>query len=334
MRYRQLMATIAVGLAVLAAPLPEADARQSDLEKTLGTIEWGDSHEAVIDKIKNSLLEKMRSEKSLQYDRIDMQQARERVLDTVEQIRESYDTIEAKAGGYHTSVISDELHRDGNDSLLRVKDPHAQRFFIFENDKLYKLVVAYSNEYLENISFKQFLVQTGRKYGRPDEIKYTQTVGGKRQLHKASWSSEMTRLKLQNYSDYFDTFVMVFSDRRHTPNESEAEEKKQKEAEQAKVSDTIRNLTVGSNIKASASGKQTADEDDKLMKDLFGDVNVTLDRGLDKTDDKKQKKVTDKSKESATKGKEAEAKAEKEAQPSKSKTSDPEKKKEGDLVIY
>lgn len=336
---------VVAALAVLSGHALAADSanQREKLEAVLGEIDWGDSHKQVIDKIRAALLDRLRSDARLKRNRSEMQKARDRVIDKVERIRSGYEKLDSKTNSYQHSVIADDITFREGESLLRVRDNHAQRFFFFHEDSLYKLVVAYKSSYLNDISFRKFLIQTGYKYGRPDKINFKAGSGDGRTLTSALWSSETTRLRLENHSDYFGTFTMTFADSNQLEQLDKANSKsedKQKEASTDGLSDRIKAITTDRKESAKQSD-ETASGDDQLMQDLFGDVDVSLRPGPSASKEsserqKEQKERKEKPKKSAqNKTPEQSKKAKKESQTgAKDKEGDEKDKTDEDLIIY
>jgi hypothetical protein len=198
-----------LSIGLVAGPLPAAS---SGLSETLGEIEWGDSREQVLEKLKKRMLDTLDERQDLKHDRVKMQEARKRLLDRHERIAESYDRLEGKRTGYEVSVIAGEFTKNNDEALLKVNDEIAQRFYFFVDGHLYKKVVAYRQSAINGVAFPAFVKRVAAKYGRPDEAN-RQTIDGQEQLHSVHWKDDETLLRVEDAREFFGTFKMVFSDR-------------------------------------------------------------------------------------------------------------------------
>lgn len=242
-----ILVAAAVGLVTTLASVPAAQAEDDKaLRSVLGEIEWGDSKDTVLDKLRQRMLDKLRKRKELRHDRVRMQRARKRVLDRFKVIKDSYTKLQGEQTGYAVSVIAGEFTKNNNESLLRIKDRVAQRFFFFKDGQFYKMVVAYKQNYLKNIGFEAFISQVARKYGRPEATDYTE-IGGEEQMALARWEDDETILRVKNEKEFFGTYVMVFSDREKVEQLKAANEDfGGSDKDEAEVSSRVKDLAADS----------------------------------------------------------------------------------------
>lgn len=197
----------ALGLVVLAVFLIPATAT-ADLGEVLGEIEWGDSREEVLEKLREERLAELREDHSLRSNPARMQDARQRVLDQMRGVEDSYTELEGSSTGFEVSVVAEEFTPDNNESLLRIRDDVAQRFYMFLDGELYKLVVAYDQDYIEGVGFEAFVRQVSSQYGDP-----VSSEQGDDGLEQAVWHSPEFELRVDDRRQYFGTFTMTFADR-------------------------------------------------------------------------------------------------------------------------
>jgi len=198
-----------VGLLVLCSPATAAD---KSLESVLENVDWGDSKDEVLKKLKKQKMAKLRQKEELKHNRVKMQQARRRAMDEIDRIENSYTELDEGGGGYKVSVIANEFTRGNNEALLKVDDRAAQRFYMFVDGSLYKLVIAYKESYLQGVDFESFVGQVAGKYGSTDETE-SRDISGENTMARAIWKSSTTTLKAENQKEFFGTFSLVFSDR-------------------------------------------------------------------------------------------------------------------------
>jgi len=218
-RAAAVCAAVAVTLLV-GVPTSTAGGDES-LDSVLGEIEWGDSKETVLEKLKSEMLAELRQNDEFERDRVKLQEARKRMMDKLDRIKQSYTELDGDTG-YDVSVISGEFTPNNNEALLKINDEAAQRFFFFADGRVYKMVVAYRESYLEGVSFKSFIGQVSNKYGGPDDTS-SREIGGENKLATATWKSRGTLLEAKNKREIFGTLAMVFSDRQRVEKMAQKE---------------------------------------------------------------------------------------------------------------
>ena len=176
----------------------------ADLGDVLGDIEWGDDRDAVLEKLRDAQLEELRNNRELRNDRAAMQRARQQVLDHMRRVEDSYTPLEGERTDYNVSVVSGEFTSDNAESLMRIRDRHAQRFFFFLDDEFYKLVVAYDPDHIDGVGFPGFVGEAQREYGEPTSM----TPGT-----RAVWRDGDVEMRVDDRRNYFGTFTMTFVDR-------------------------------------------------------------------------------------------------------------------------
>lgn len=269
---------ILFSFSVLAVPNASAK-RGGELAKVLGDMEWGDSKDEVLKKMRSQLMDEARKDPKIKRDPLLLQKARKQALDRHKKAEKSYTRLSGDDTGYEVSVISDEFSSDNGESFIRVKDEVAQRFYFFVDNKFYKLVVAYNGSYLRDTDFETFVAMSARKYGRPTAAEYDD-IRGEEQLALVNWQTPETALAVKNKKELFDTYTMVFSDRQTlkrlaAQNRAVGGSDKDEEEVSAQVKDlmsgseTDSNATVVDNL-TGGSTKINFDEgrpkDDKLKR--------------------------------------------------------------------
>ena len=215
----RLLTALLMALMCVALAGGEAMAKKgSELTEVLGEAEWGDSKREILQKMQKSLLEKAAKDPRYKDDRAKLQRKRKDILDEIQQVEKDYKRLVGRTG-LENSVIAEEFTSNNGESMLKIKDEVAQRFFFFVDGKFYKLVVAYNPVYLRGgsmtkpiVGFEAFVVQAARKYGRPATTEYGDVEGGE-ELIQAVWRDPLTELRVDNRSEFFGTYTMTFSDR-------------------------------------------------------------------------------------------------------------------------
>ncbi|MEM1348639.1 MAG: hypothetical protein AAGI01_08800 [Myxococcota bacterium] len=256
--------------AMWAMPAAAEGEKERGMSSVLGSLDWGDSPKKVITKLKEDRLEQLRRDSALKADQVLMQQARKEALDWNEGIEKSYTKLEGKRTGYEFSVVSSEFTPNVGESLIRARDKIAQRFYFFKDGRLYKLVVAYDKDYLEDVEFEDFAVQTARKYGRPMSTEYGELYGAE-ELVAVKWQDQQTILDVQNKAEFFGTYVMVFSDR------GKVKRLKASGSPFGGSDRSDKDEGISSEVAALTSG--TSKADDSVLDELVGEVELDLNEG-------------------------------------------------------
>jgi len=325
-----------IGRAVLIAALcamwaMPALAKDKDrgMSSVLGNLEWGDSPKKVIKQLKEDRLEQLRRDSALKADQVLMQQARKEALDWNKKVEKSYTKLKGKRTGYEFSVVSSEFTLNVGEALIRARDKVAQRFYFFKDGRLYKLVVAYDKDYLQNVEFEDFAVQTARKYGRPVSTEYGELYGAE-ELVAVKWEDRFTYLDVQNKAEFFGTYVMVFSDRKKVKRLQASGRPfggSDKGDEDESISSEVAALTSG-----------TSKADDTVLDDLVGEVKLDLNEGRpedEKIRDEPEVADTDSPKaKSKKKAKPKKKKAKKKKRRKSKKGLDGMKSGDDELIIY
>jgi hypothetical protein len=207
----RLVAVCVFSVAFLAAAtVPAQD--QGTLGSVLRGLAWNASKTDVLKHFENVKDSEFRAEAGKLRDPLLKETLRKKKHSQYQRIEKSYQRLSGKRTGFEVSVITGEFAPNNGESLLVVRESNAQKYFMFADGKLWKLVVAYNSEYIEGIGFEAFVEAVSRKYGEPDETEFDEASDGQ-SLARAVWRDDETELRLENKTDFFNTYTMVFADR-------------------------------------------------------------------------------------------------------------------------
>ena len=262
---RHLVSTVAavMGLTILLV----APSASADINSTLGEIEWGDSPDEVVQKLRTAKLQALREDPRLRNDRPAMQRARQDVLDHVRRIEDSLTELRGDETDYDVSVIATEFTKNNNESMIRVRDDSAQRFYFFIDNHFYKLVIAYYQDQVENVGFSAFIDRVRQNYGEPASTEYG-SVRGEEGVVEAMWQDSDSLLSVNDRRGFFGTYTMTFSDREFVERWEERGRKfggRGEEEPDEGVSDRVRALT-----QPSTSPQRSP------VEDMVGQVEIDL----------------------------------------------------------
>ena len=308
---RQILLSFMIMLGLSLTLVTNVSAKKrsgSELAAVLGEVQWGDSKEAVLEKMKSQLMDEAKKDGKIKKDPILLQKARKRALDRFNAAKKSYKRLDGDNTGYEVSVIADEFSTNNGEAFIRVKDKVAQRFYFFIDNKFYKLVVAYNGSYLRDTDFETFVATSARKYGRPTSAEYDE-IRGEEQLALVTWEDPETAMSVKNKKELFDTYTMAFTDRQTLKRLEDSKRRvggSDKDADE--LSSAVQDLMVSSEVDSNANvvdrmagGKTDIDfskgrpkDDQNLRYDEDGNV-IEGDEVAAKKDTKKKSKKKKKS---------------------------------------
>jgi hypothetical protein len=245
------------------------------LSVALEPLKWGDTKTEVIEKLKAKEEAALLEDAKLRNDKILMQRARKEILDRSVELDKSHVRFNGEKSGYEVSVIAEEFTDRNGESMLRIKDKVAQRFYMFVDGQLYKMVVAYNKDYLQDVGFEAFAAQTARKYGRPVATDYAE-IFGEEELTQVTWEDPRTELRVENKREFFGTYVMVFSDRDRLKKMQASGKKFGGSDRKGKASEEVSSEVAA--LTAETKGKSR----ENAANDIIGDVKIDLNEGRPK----------------------------------------------------
>jgi hypothetical protein len=185
-------------------------AQEEGLATVLRGLEWRAPKPKVLGHFKKLKEEEFQESSGKVRDPIVKERLRREMATAFEQIEKSDVSFTGQRSGYEVSIIAGEFRANNNESVIVVRDDNAQRYFLFADGNLWKLVIAYNPEYIQGIGFDAFVEQVSRKYGEPEATSFNDDEV----LTSASWKDDATELRIEDKSDFFNTFTMVFADRK------------------------------------------------------------------------------------------------------------------------
>lgn len=289
----------------------------ASIQDVLGEIRWGDTKEEVVEKLRSRRIDALRENSRLRNDRVAMQRERQLVLDDMRRVEDSFTELRGSRTGYEVSVVAREFHPNNDESLMRIRDEVAQRYFFFHDGKLYKLVVAYDQSYVLDLPFESFLSQVTRRYGRPTASE-TDERQGEEVIVKAIWRDGRTELRVEDQTEFYGTFTMAFS---NLETESGLAALREDRRSDQAVSARVRSLRDMS----------ATDPNAGVIEDMIGQVNVSLPERPNREEEAEGHEEGSDRPEATT---EASPRQDRPARSRPARQGDPERADGDDLVIY
>ncbi len=276
---RRMVSMLVSLLAVVIVFQPQP--LSADMGSVLGEIEWGDNPQQVVEKVRAEKLNALREDSRLRNDRPAMQQARNKVLDDMRRIEDSYYELRGSETDYDMSIITTEFTRNNGESLLLVRDRTAQHFYFFLDGSLYKLVVAYQQDHVDHLDFEAFMSRVRQQYGEPASTEYG-SVRGEEGIVEALWRDGPYKLRVNDRRGFFGTFTMTFMDR-ETVERLVAQGRefggRGEEEDVGRVSDRVQALTQPSTGPRRGS---------RVAQELTGDIEVDLSTGEEEEEEEEE----------------------------------------------
>lgn len=205
---RHALAACLALLGILAASTASAD----DFSGALQGNSWGDSVDEVVENYRDRQIAEYRETISGERDPLAIDRARRQVDERVRSFRETFQEFESGRTGYEAGAISDEVYAGAGLSMLRITDPRAQRYYIFKDGGLYKVLVPTNVASLNFIPFSGFIEALEDEFGRADEKEDVYDEYDIPTMVRAIWEGGETRLRVENRSQVFNTYLLVYSD--------------------------------------------------------------------------------------------------------------------------
>lgn len=193
--------------------LPQlARAQGADLSAALGGAWWGMSVDEFLTLHRDRMLEEYRTSVAGLDDPMAIDNVRRANDAAYNEIAGSLETFESLRTGYEMSAIGGEVVGGQGQQMVTVRTDTTQQYFIFTADRLSKAAVVYGLEPLDYIGFEGFVERLEQLYGRPLTSNYEEDDIGIRHLRNAAWEDGATRLRAEDRSQMFASYVLVYTD--------------------------------------------------------------------------------------------------------------------------
>lgn len=200
------LAALGALLVVSTAAAQDAPQPRSKYAGIIHPLDWGASSHDVFGKLKSELDDRYRDQMKTS-DTIKIDQLIRQKADELQRIKDSLVRFDGQRTGYETSLVAGEIVPREGESLVRVDDRVAQRYYIFRNDQIWKVVVTYNVSTMG--SFDDFVAAVRGKYGNPKKASFSDD-GGERRITAVTWQDEHTRMVVEDQSEFYSSYVMKF----------------------------------------------------------------------------------------------------------------------------
>jgi len=202
--------------ATAAAATPSAPAgpqEKQGISHVLGFLDWGAASQEVLASLKKEVDARHAEQMKELRDPLEIDKALRRKAVEFAAIEKTLVQFSGQRTGYESSLIANDFVPGAEESMIRIDDQEAQRYFFFKNDRLWKVLVAYSSSVSRSTPFGDFVKQVQDKYGRPLDVESSNAKGGAKTMIRASWEDPITRLVVEDRTEFFGTYCMKFLDK-------------------------------------------------------------------------------------------------------------------------
>jgi hypothetical protein len=202
--------------AVKAAPAVPA-ANEKAVSELMGPWKWGMTVEEVLAVLGKQLTERKAAELAKMTDVYEQTQARKAIKKDVDAVRQTLVKFEGQRTGWDVSIIEGEFLHKNNESMMnyRETDPASgrdqQRFFFFQEGRLWKQFIAFNMEPYKGKTFDDFRQAMESRYGAGRPITKVDREG-KEKTVAVAWRAPNTYLRAIDLMQFYSNFCLAFSD--------------------------------------------------------------------------------------------------------------------------
>jgi len=198
--------------ATSASPTPPNAGRapKEGVSHVLGMLDWGAPSSAVMDMVRDEITGRWNEVLKDLRDPVEVDRALRRKATEFAAVEKTFVRFGGERTGYESSLIANDFVSNVDEAMLRIDDKDAQRYYFFRNDRLWKILVAYSSSVTQQTPFTDFVGQVQVKYGRPLNVEWVTPRGAPKRMVSASWDDAMTRLVVEDRTEFFGTYCMKF----------------------------------------------------------------------------------------------------------------------------
>ena len=195
---------------LLVATAGEVSA-QSTLTEALGEVEWGTTIDDVLAQQQERILEVYRTEIAGVHDPLEIDRLRRIADENYAEIANSREALDGARTGYEVSVIQDEVDAGVGQALFVVREEWNLKYFVFESEEFTKLIVTYDQASLNFLGFEGFVERLESVFGDPTATDWRVDDIGVRHMTRATWEDETTRVRAEDKSRMFASYILVYT---------------------------------------------------------------------------------------------------------------------------
>lgn len=197
---------------LLSLSFVTSTASAAQLSDLTGGVSWGMTRAEVEASYREELIAEYRREIAGSRDAVRNDRLRRGVDEKIERFRATWIEFNGARTGYESSTIADEIFTGANLAMMILPSADVPKYFVFKDERLAKIMIATNVASLDFIPFDEFVRTLRGVYGRPDAVETEVDDIGINQEVRARWTDSNTRLRVENKSSVFNTYLMVLTD--------------------------------------------------------------------------------------------------------------------------
>lgn len=197
---------------LVAATLTPSSAAAEPLDSLLGTLNWGDSAETVLETLRERVLAGYRVEVAGIVDPLQVDRIRRRADDRIEAIESTFRQLDGARTGFEVSAISGEIAAGAGIGLINARWPEGHIYYVLQDNALRRLMVVLEPTQFGGLDFEELAEALDARHEVPGERGDALDDIGRRNLMRMTWTDDSTTLRLENRQDMFHSWLLVVSD--------------------------------------------------------------------------------------------------------------------------
>lgn len=211
--FKVLALVLAMATPALAGEAGATPKPKTGVSRILKSLNWKASSADVLDQVKVEMDQRYQKRISRHVDTLTVDRVLREKRAAFAKIKKGQVHFDGGRSGYEASVVGEEFRANDGESMLRVDDQQAQRYYFFKHDALWKIVVVYNASISSRVDFAGFVKQIKGNYGAPTKLDWHTPAGGTRTLRGAEWADGITHLAVEDRREFFGTYLMRFVDK-------------------------------------------------------------------------------------------------------------------------
>lgn len=200
-----------VGALLLALNFVATSASAAEVTDLVGGVSWGMNRTQVEANYRSELIAEYRQEIAGSRDAVRNDRLRRGVDEKIARFRDTWVELDGTRTGYESSTIADEIFTGGNLSMMIMPSADVPKYFVFKDGRLVKILIATNVASLDFMPFHSFVSTLRGVYGRPDDVQSEVDDIGVKHETRAIWTDSKSRLRIENKSAVFNTYLMVLT---------------------------------------------------------------------------------------------------------------------------
>lgn len=183
----------------------------AEISDLTGGMTWGMTRQQVEAHYRAELIAEYRGAIEGSRDAVRNDRLRRGVDESLSRFSETWVEFDGARTGYESSTIADEIYTGAGLAMMIMASADVPKYYVFKNGRLAKIVVATNVASLGFLPFRDFISTLRGVYGKPEEVQTELDDIGVKEEVRAIWTDSKSRLRIENRSAVFNTYLMVLT---------------------------------------------------------------------------------------------------------------------------